>query len=259
MLACDHETHLAREVVVLAVRALEHADIAPGQADRVAAGDGQWGAIDGAPIGQFGRAGGDRRCRNQQREPAAGRAESVHPGQPRREQRTAAQQREQQVGGHHQRMPPRRDRLERGVDHRGAGHGEQRAGDRRHAHGDAERVAVQRRRIRARRDQVWQQQCAERERRHVGQQRHHAFARQPRAAPLRHRPPCAQRLAQVRERAEQADGDHQQCQHQQEQQGSRSRALPQHGHGDRGEQAIAGAGQGGEEDDRERGVHISVP
>ena len=53
MLARDHECHLAGQVVGFGVRALEHADGASGQADRVTAGGRQRRGVDAAPVVQL--------------------------------------------------------------------------------------------------------------------------------------------------------------------------------------------------------------
>lgn len=157
-------------------------------------------------------------------------------------------------------MPPGRDRRQRGVDHRRARHRQQRA----RAQGRAGERRPCRRQpaLRARRQQPRQQ----RQRRCVGKHRHHALARQPGRAPLRERPPRAQRLAQVRGRAQQPGGDQQQRRQQPRAERAqrqlrravqaavlqqRQRAQPQH-------QAVAGAGQSGEENDRKSGMHASA-
>ena len=104
--------------------------------------------------------------------------------------------------------------------------------------------------------------AADHQRRPHRQQRQHAFARQPRRAPLRQRAPRALRLAEMAERTQQPDGR----QHQPERQPDHLHAVERRRHlaaqiqqrdrdAEPHQQAVAGAGQGGEEDDREGGMH----
>ena len=163
------------------------------------------------------------------------------------EQHQPARRGQDEIGGQRERAVPLRDRLQRGVDHRGAA--DRRHGRRRRDDPDDRDPAVGA----PQNDPPQSEQTG----RDEGDDRRDAFTREPRTPPLGKRPPRSLAIAEMRGRRQKAGAD------QGEGQAEADEAEPQvRGHradarhdAEQGDEAVPGAGRCGEEDDGIGGMH----